>query len=232
MQEAVIGSLTLVFMVSLGSSLSHSKAGYADKKAANTGRFTAIPSAILGTVVSGILITALGDIIIKILATMVLVFVIERTTTRMRSKDEEAEEEKPLLENKRNYLVGNAFAGASSGMLGIGGGAILVTINRSILKMDARKAAGTSFLVAATIVPVAIISHIILDGVTGNLIERIGIIPIIIILLGISVGIYSVIYSYYFTSTLRLYYTWKYLSIIVCFVFTLVGIYIVKNHKV
>ena len=38
MQEAVTGSLTLVLMVSLGSSLAHSKAGYADKDAANLGR--------------------------------------------------------------------------------------------------------------------------------------------------------------------------------------------------
>ena len=57
-------------------------------------------------------------------------------------------------------------------------------------------------------------------------------IPIIIILLGIAIGIYSVIYSYYFTSQLRMYYTWQYLSIIVCAVFTLVGIYIVKYFKV
>tara|TARA_B100000424_G_C22927496_1_gene493417 strand:+ start:339 stop:665 length:327 start_codon:yes stop_codon:yes gene_type:complete len=67
---------------------------------------------------------------------------------------------------------------------------------------------------------------------TNTKLKKYSFIPIIIILLGITVGIYSVIYSYYFTSTLRLYYTWKYLSIIVCFVFTLVGIYIVKDHKV
>ena len=67
---------------------------------------------------------------------------------------------------------------------------------------------------------------------TNKNLKKYSFIPIIIILLGIAVGIYSVIYSYCFTSTLRLYYTWKYLSIIVCFVFTLVGIYIVKNYKV
>ena len=65
-------------------------------------------------------------------------------------------------------------------MIGIGGGAILVTANRSILQMDTNKAAGTSFLVAATIVPVALLSHILLDGVTKNIIDNIGIFPIII----------------------------------------------------
>ena len=35
MKEAVIGSLTLVLMVSIGSSLAHSKAGYSDKNVLN-----------------------------------------------------------------------------------------------------------------------------------------------------------------------------------------------------
>ena len=67
---------------------------------------------------------------------------------------------------------------------------------------------------------------------TSKKLKKYSFISIIIILLGIAVGIYSVIYSYYFTSKLRLYYTWQYLSMIVCFVFTLVGIYIVKYLKV
>ena len=67
---------------------------------------------------------------------------------------------------------------------------------------------------------------------TNKKLKKHSFIPIIIILLGIAVGIYSIIYSYYFTSKLRLYYTWQYLSMIVCFVFTLVGIYIVKYFKV
>ena len=78
-------------------------------------------------------------------------------------------------------MFGSAFAGLSSGMLGIGGGAILVTANRSILQMGTNKAAGTSFLVAATIVPVALISHLLLDGVTGSLVDKVGILPIIIL---------------------------------------------------
>ena len=179
MQEAVIGSLTLVLMVSLGSSLAHSKAGLADKEASNAGRITAIPSAIIGTILSGLFISLLGDIIIKILATIILIFVIERTIRQMKNKIVESKET-PLSEKKTSYLLGNSFAGLSSGILGIGGGAILVTANRSILRMDANKAAGTSYLVVSTIVPVALISHIILDGVTGNLIDRIKLLPIMI----------------------------------------------------
>ena len=67
---------------------------------------------------------------------------------------------------------------------------------------------------------------------TNPKLKKYSFIAIIIILLGIAVGIYSVIYSYYFTSELRLYYTWQYLSMIVCLIFTFVGIYIVKYFKV
>ena len=86
MQEAVIGSLTLVLMVSLGSSLAHSKAGLADKEASNAGRITAIPSAIIGTILSGLFISLLGDIIIKIISTIILIFVIERTIRQIKNK--------------------------------------------------------------------------------------------------------------------------------------------------
>ena len=96
-KEAVIGSLTLVLMVSIGSSLAHSKAGYADNNAANLGRVTAIPAAIIGTVISGYLIDTLGDIIIKILATLILIFVIERTTNQMRFNDKEHTQENKLI---------------------------------------------------------------------------------------------------------------------------------------
>ena len=179
-QESVIGSLTLVLMVSIGSSLAHSKAGYADNEAANASRKTAIPSAIVGTVISGYLIESLGDVIIKILATIILIFVIERTTNQIRKENKTQLQEIQFSDKKREYMLGSAFAGLSSGMLGIGGGAILVTANRSILQMDTKKAAGTSFLVAATTVPVALISHLFLDGVTESMIDKIGVLPIII----------------------------------------------------
>ena len=180
MQEAVTGSLTLVLMVSLGSSLAHSKAGYADKDAANLGRMTAIPAAIIGTILSGVFISLLGDIIIKILATIILIFVIERTITRMRTQTIESDEVE-LSEHKTKYLVGTSFAGLSSGILGIGGGAILVTTNRSMLKMDAKKAAGTSYLVTATIVPVALLSHLVINQNLDVIVDHSGIFAMVLV---------------------------------------------------
>ena len=181
MQEALTGSLSLILMVALGSSFAHSKSGYADNKVSNIGRITAIPAAIIGAILSGILIDLVGDIVIKILATMIIVYVIERTITKMRTETVEIEKQIDISEKKQQYQFGTAFVGLSSGLLGIGGGAILVTLNRSLLKMDAHKAAGTSYLIVLTIVPVALLSHILLDGVTGDIYDKIGLLGIIII---------------------------------------------------
>ena len=181
MQEAVVASLSLVFMVALGSSLAHSGSGYADNKVANTGRLTAIPAAIIGVVLSSILLSSVGDIGIKLFAAMILALVIERTIRRSLTSEEGQEQEIEISQKTNQYRMGTAFAGAASGILGIGGGAILVTLNRSILKMDANKAAGTSYLIGATIVPVALLSHIILNKNVDTILEITGILPAIII---------------------------------------------------
>ena len=60
-------------------------------------------------------------------------------------------------------------------------------------------------------------------------------IPISIILLGISIGIYSIYYTYYKTIdyedvVTNKFYTWKYLSILTCIVFILVAIFIIKFY--
>ena len=65
--------------------------------------------------------------------------------------------------------------------MGIGGGAVLVTLNRSILKMDAKKAAGTSYLVAATITPVALVSHLILSRNLSTIVDDAGILAMIVV---------------------------------------------------
>ncbi|MBT4407949.1 MAG: TSUP family transporter, partial [Euryarchaeota archaeon] len=77
--------------------------------------------------------------------------------------------------------IGTALAGTASGILGIGGGAILVTLNKSLLKMDAHKAAGTSYQIGSTIVPVALLSHIILDGIFYDLLDSVGLVLVILI---------------------------------------------------
>ena len=186
-QESLIGSLTLVLMVTLGSGLAHSKTGNANHKIANHGRVTAIPSAILGTILSGVIINYIGDEVIKFLAIIILLFVVDRTLQKMKDKDEITPSNKTYSpELIKQYQFGTAFAGVSSGLLGIGGGAILVTLNRNFLKMDSRESSGTSYLVAATIVPVALLSHVLLDGVVSEIIESSGWIAIITVPLIVS----------------------------------------------
>ena len=191
-QESLIGSLTLVLMVTLGSGLAHSKTGNANNKIANSGRITAIPSAVFGTILSGVIINYIGDAAIKLLAIIILLFVVDRTLKKMKDADEITTSNKTYSpEVIKQYQLGTAFAGVSSGLLGIGGGAILVTLNRNLLKMDSRESSGTSYLVAATIVPVALLSHLFLDGVASEIIASSGWLAIITIPLIVSLAAFS-----------------------------------------
>ena len=85
------------------------------------------------------------------------------------------------MEKRNQYLAGSSSAGIAAGILGIGGGAILVTLNRSMLKMDAKKAAGTSYLVTATIVPVALLSHLLINQNIDQIVENSGIVAMFLI---------------------------------------------------
>ncbi|MDE0954006.1 MAG: TSUP family transporter [Candidatus Poseidoniales archaeon] len=191
-QESLIGSLTLVLMVALGSGLAHSKTGNADHKMANAGRISAVPSAIVGTILSGVIISFIGDTAIKLLAIIILLFVLNQTVKKMKGSDKATEEELDITPGTvRKYQYGTAFAGLSSGLLGMGGGAILVTLNRNLLKMGARKSAGTSYLIASTIVPVALFSHLLLDGVTLEIIDTTGWVPILIVPTLVAISAFS-----------------------------------------
>ena len=179
-KEAIVASLTLVLMVSLGSSLAHSKSGHADNRVAKWGRIAAVPSATIGVLFSGVLLSLVGDIGIKILAALVITFVLERTIRKSVAHTVEYTEEQ-LLEKRNQYLAGSSSAGIAAGILGIGGGAILVTLNRSMLKMDAKKAAGTSYLVTATIVPVALLSHLVINQNLDVIVDNSGIFAIVLV---------------------------------------------------
>tara|TARA_B100001094_G_scaffold319342_1_gene364053 strand:- start:669 stop:1478 length:810 start_codon:yes stop_codon:yes gene_type:complete len=180
-KESLVASLTLVFMVSIGSSLAHSKSGLANHQAANIGRLSAMPSAIIGVILSGLLLSFVGDIGIKILASCVIIFVLDRAIRKPLPSEDSEQEEIDINQKRNQYLVGSSVAGMCSGILGIGGGAILVTINRSILKMDSKMAAGTSYLIAVTIVPVALLSHLIMSRNLEVIFNDTGMFAIIIV---------------------------------------------------
>ena len=125
----------------------------------------------------------------KVLAIIILLFVVDQTIKKMKTtSDEQKSDFEYTNELIQKYQIGTAFAGISSGLLGIGGGAILVTTNRNILKMDARQSSGTSYLVAATIVPFSLLSHLLLDGVVTEMIDTIGWFAIIFIPIFVSLA--------------------------------------------
>ena len=170
--EAIIASLTIVWMVALGSSFAHSGEGYANKEVANAGRLAAIPAAIAGTVLAWLAIEYVSVLVIKVIAAAILIYVIERN---LRPSEKAA----GGIENLTKYKIGCAFGGAASGLLGIGGGSVYVTINRRMAGLDIRDAAGTSYLIGAAVVPVALLSHILIDGTLPDVYHRTGLLAAI-----------------------------------------------------
>lgn len=174
--EAIIGSLMLVLCVATGSAASHSKEGQIERDIGRAGRITAVPGAVVGTFLASFLIAEVGDVAIKILAAGILAFVLERTITRSLRESNGGAIEVDVESKMNLYRVGTTGAGLASGLLGIGGGAILVTLHRSLLGMDARRAAGTSYYIGMVIVPVAFVTHLLVSGAGWLVIDRVGII--------------------------------------------------------
>jgi uncharacterized membrane protein YfcA len=174
MVEALLVSLTMVWMVSLGSSLAHSGEGHANKIAAKAGRITAVPGAVIGTLFAWLAMEYVSVLLIKIFAAAVLIFVIERNLRTSQTVSGGGD-------FISKYKASCAFGGITSGLLGIGGGAIYVTINRRIAGFDSRTSAGTSYLIEAVVVPVALFSHLLVDGSLGDVLEKTGYIAAIVV---------------------------------------------------
>ena len=100
----------------------------------------------------------------------------------MNTEEESHNIHEDISSLSKQYQAGTSMAGLASGLIGIGGGAILVTLNRNLLKMDANTSSGTSYLIASTIVPIALVSHLLLDDVNQIIIDNSGWIGIIFVL--------------------------------------------------
>ena len=80
---ALVSSLLLVWMVSLGSKAAHSKGGYAIKEVGKKGTIAALMGAIFGTILASLIISQLGDVPIKVLAAILLVWVLYSTINKL-----------------------------------------------------------------------------------------------------------------------------------------------------
>jgi uncharacterized membrane protein YfcA len=100
--------------------------------------------------------------------------------------------------NEKYWSIGVFFGGMSSGLLGIGGGGIFVTTNRNYGGFDTKSSSGTSFMLAAMVVPTAIISHIIIDGTASEIYTQATIyalaIPFLVTILSFSGAKYAINY--------------------------------------
>lgn len=165
--ESLLASLTLVWMVAMSSSLAHQQEKHVDAIVAKAGRISAVPAAIVGTVLAWIIIEHVSELLLKAIAATILLFVIERN---FRTSDKISGSREEL----GKYRIGALGGGLASGLLGIGGGAIYVTLNRRLAGLDMRSAAGTSYLIGAAVAPVAIASHIFINGSLPSLLQNSG----------------------------------------------------------
>ena len=168
---AILGSLILVWSVAMGSQIAHNRQGFGDTKMARKGSFFAIPGAIAGTVIGYLLIEIISDITIKVLALSIVSWILYKAIIRMKNKEDITGQAIGEM-NEKYWSTGLFFGGMSSGLLGIGGGGIFVTMNRNYGGFDSKSSAGTSFMLAAMVVPTAIISHIIVDGTAFEIYEQ------------------------------------------------------------
>ena len=170
-KTAILGSLILVWSVSLGSQFAHKKGGHGDIEIAKKGMMFGVPGAIIGVTLGFLLIEYISDIAIKIIALIIVSWICYKAALRILSKEDLTGEAMGEM-NEKYWLTGIFMGGVSSGLLGIGGGGIFVTMNRNYGGLDSKSSAGTAFMLAVMIVPTAIISHSLIDGNVSNLIEE------------------------------------------------------------
>ncbi len=194
---AILGSLILVWSVAMGSQIAHNRQGFGDIKMAQKGSLFAIPGAIIGTIIGYLLIEIISDITIKIMALSIVSWILYKAIIRMLNREDITGEAIGEM-NEKYWSTGVFFGGMSSGLLGIGGGGIFVTTNRNYGGFDTKSASGTSFMLAAMVVPTAIISHIIIDGSAAEIYELATayaiIIPLLVASLSFSGAKYAINY--------------------------------------
>ena len=185
---SLVSSLILVWMVSLGSKAAHSKSGYAVASVGRKGTIAALIGAVFGTILAAIFINQLGDMPIKIATIFLLMWVLYSTVKKLNvelNANVDADYQPPKVEGKvlNIYRAGCFGGGAASGLLGIGGGSIFVTLHRSTLKYKQHQAAGTSYIIESWMVPMGILTHLVIDRSGTALIDTLGFYLILICIL-------------------------------------------------
>ena len=185
---ALICSLLLVWAVSLGSRAAHHKGGYEVAEVGRKGTAASLVGAVFGALLAALFISLIGDVSIKIAALLLLVWVLYRTVKQLNGKMDgnlNGDGESPPVEGRllTQYRAGCFYGGTASALLGIGGGAIFMTLHRSVLGFRQHRAAGTSYIIESWMVPMGIITHLVVDGTGSQIIETLGFYLVLIFLL-------------------------------------------------
>ena len=159
-ETAILGSLVMVLCTALGSAQAHRSEQLVSMDRVKVAVITALPAASIGALASIWAIEQVSDVTVKVIALCLTSWVLYQTIRRMRSEVTVTEGDfQPNV-----YRIGTGVGGLACGMLGIGGGAIYVTMNRGWGGLGVRQAAGTSFAIASIVVPIAIATHSIARG--------------------------------------------------------------------
>tara|TARA_B100000959_G_scaffold128009_1_gene134365 strand:- start:951 stop:1790 length:840 start_codon:yes stop_codon:yes gene_type:complete len=191
-QLSLVSSLILVLMVSMGSRSAHSEGGYAVQEIGKYAIPPALLGAIFGAIIGSILIDSMGDFTIKFAAASLLIWVIIRTLRQLAGESNgngvEAVEPAEIKGEVMTRYRGMCLAGGTaSGLLGIGGGMLFVTLHRSLFAWKPHYAAGTSYIIETWMVPIGVLSHLVVNGSGGDLLSTVGTwIPVVMLLVYVS----------------------------------------------
>lgn len=163
-ETAIVGSLVMVLCTAVGSSQAHRAERMVATDRVKVAVWTALPAATVGALSSLWVIEQVSDLQVKLVTMGLTGWVLWRAIQRLRA-DAGTEGGDVGEFTPSTYRIGTAVGGFACGALGIGGGAIYVTMNRGWGGLAIKEAACTSFMIASCVVPVAITTHILAGGV-------------------------------------------------------------------
>ena len=167
LETSILGSLCLVFCVASGSGFAHRRQCLTDGSLVRRAVLTAIPCGILGALTSIWLVETSNGGVLKAFAFCLTFWVLVTTISRERGSESSGYIGLESLQHPKAYSCGVGIGGFSSGLMGVGGGAIYVTMNRRIAGLGVRESAGTSFLTAIWVQPIAFSTHILAGDLSG-----------------------------------------------------------------
>ncbi|MEL6498614.1 MAG: sulfite exporter TauE/SafE family protein [Planctomycetota bacterium] len=148
----IAAALCVNFLVAVPATWRHSRAGTVRRAVV----VRLLPPAGIAMVL-GVLLSNRVDptVLIKMLAAMIVVFVVVGELGSKLSKPDDTESDDEIAKKRAGVLAGTgAFTGTLAGLLGIGGGVIMVATLRAIARMRVRAAIAASSATMCLMAPI------------------------------------------------------------------------------